>query len=75
MNIWQRLILIFGSIVFFIALMNSPTVCIVKGTILKEPTRKSFAKVIDVRTASVRGFATPSATVLLFFALKSKKKD
>lgn len=75
MNIWQRLILIFGAIVFFVVLMDTPKVCILQGSILETGGKSGLAKVIDIRTASVRGVSVIGATALLFFAFKSKKKD
>ena len=75
MNIYQRVVLVLGAIALILSIWTTPRVHIVRGKIVKYRPKASFAGVIDIRTATMRAFAVAGATVLIFFALKSKGKD
>ncbi len=68
MNIYQRIVLILGAIALIIAIWTSPNVFISYDQGIPFES-------IETRTASMRAVAVVGATVLIFFALKSKGKD
>ena len=74
MNKWQRIVLIIGAIIFYFTLMTIPRVVHRSQGMITKPTTRNqkYARVMDVRTATVRGVAVLGATVLIFFALKKK---
>jgi hypothetical protein len=71
MSIYQRIILIIGSIGFVIVLLTAPQINFgPEGRIYKAKHGGRFADIIDINTASVRGLAVLGATLLLWFAAK-----
>jgi hypothetical protein len=69
MNLYQRIILVVGAVVFVVTLLTCPQVFVVQGSLLNgHPT--GFAPIVDVYTASVRGIAVLGATAMLWFATK-----
>ena len=78
MNLYQRVILIVGAIIFVAVLLTAPQVHVVRdGAILKAKAGNGLASIIDVSTAAVRGLAVLGATAMLLFAAKgiSSKKE
>ena len=76
MNIYQRIVLIVGAIIFVTVLLTSPRVGYTDmyGIVpLRACEDYNVAPIVDIKTASVRGFAVLGATVLLCFALRSKQ--
>ncbi len=81
MNIYQRIILILAAIALIIAIWTSPRLITERaaafGSVYKIVSYrhpKSKNGMIEPRTASMRAVAVVGATILIFFALKSKDK-
>lgn len=75
MNNKQRIVLIIGAVFFLYVLLTSPKISIVKGTyVIPSPDKKDIAKIVDVNTAMTRAVAVLGATLLIFIALKDKKR-
>lgn len=76
MNIYQRIVLILGSIVLILAIWTTPRVAIVRQGILRyeKSEHKRLAPIIEPRTALMRSIAVMGATILVFFALKKGDK-
>ena len=75
MNNKQRIVLIMGATVFLYVLFTSPKISIVRGTyVIPSPDKKDVAKIVDISTATTRAVAVLGATVLVFIALKDKKR-
>lgn len=75
MNIYQRIILIIGAIVFVVVLLTSPRVNYMSNGLIRKAEKPKegyfqHAPIIDIKTTSVRGVAVLGATVLLYFATK-----
>src|SRR4030067_3427300 len=71
----QRIVLIMGATVFLYVLFTSPKISIVRGTyVIPSPDKKDVAKIVDISTATTRAVAVLGATVLVFIALKDKKR-
>jgi len=75
MNIYQRIILILGAIALVVAIWTTPRVAIIQDSILKSNLSNGAVGVIEPRTATMRAVAVVGATLLVFFAVKSKNKD
>lgn len=75
MNSKQRIVLIIGAIAFLYLLFTSPKISVVRGTyVIPPPDKKDVAKIVDISTAMTRAVAVLGATMLVFIALKDKKK-
>jgi len=71
----QRIVLIIGAIAFLYLLFTSPKISIVRGTyVIPSPDKKDVAKIVDISTATTRAVAVLGATVLVFIALKDRKR-
>ena len=80
MNVYQRIILMLGAILFAIILLTSPRVNYLPRGVIRpaEKAKEGYfqhAPIMDARTASVRGVAVLGATILLFFAFKDIKRN
>ena len=76
MNNKQRVILIAGAIAFLYLLFTSLKISIVRGTyVAPSPEKKDVAKIVDVNTAMTRAVAVLGATMLVFVALKDRKRS
>ena len=80
MNLYQRIILVVGAIVFVVVLLTTQKVKEVgQGVVLRATATEytNFASIYDISTAFVRGLAVLGATALLWFAAKgiNSKKE
>ena len=75
MNYKQRIVLILGAIAFLYLLLTSPKISIVRGTyVIPSADKKDVAKIVDINTATTRAVAVLGATMLVFIALKDRKR-
>ena len=76
LNVYQRIVLVVGAIVFVIALLTAPQIKKAQGGIILKAKEGNtmYASIMDVHTAAVRGFAVLGATIMLYFAAKGIKK-
>ena len=75
MNKKQKIILIAGAIIFFIAVITTPKIIYIKGCAFK-PTQsllEDYQSVASVGTAAVRALAIGGGMALLFFAFRERK--